>query len=79
METMKQDEKVILYEFGFDDIEGTIEAANKQLLPNERAHKTTLLYEDLWKQVPAHMITTLQEIYKYDFEMFDYPTDPFKS
>ena len=53
METMKVDEKVILNAFGVRDIEATIAAANDQLLPNEKAHKTTVLYEDLWRDVDS--------------------------
>ena len=76
METMQTDERVILNEFGFQDIDATIKAANEKLLPNEKGHKTSLLYEDLWAEVAVDTLDKLREIYAMDFEMFDYPTAP---
>lgn len=73
---MKSDERVILNAFGFEDIDQTIADANSHLLPNEKANKTTLLYEDLWDQISDQQLFYLQKLYRVDFEMFNYPTDP---
>ena len=76
METMKVDEKVILNAFGVRDIEATIAAANDQLLPNEKAHKTTVLYEDLWRDVDSTTLAMLKTIYSIDLKLFSYPEHP---
>ena len=76
IETMKSDERVILNAFGFDDIDQTIADANSKLLPNEKANKTTLLYEDLWSEIDDRSLKYLQDLYAIDFEMFNYPNHP---
>ena len=76
IETMKSDERVILNAFGFKDVDQTIIDANNHLLPNEKAGKTKLLYEDLWAEIDNETLDTLRDIYNIDFTMFDYPRDP---
>ncbi|XP_067946700.1 carbohydrate sulfotransferase 11-like [Watersipora subatra] len=76
IETMKSDERVILNAFGFQDIDATIADANRHLLPNEKANKTKLFYEDLWKDISPSTLKYLQKLYKIDFEMFNYPSRP---
>ncbi|KAF6024579.1 hypothetical protein EB796_017139 [Bugula neritina] len=76
IETMKSDERVILNAFGFEDIDQTIADANSHLLPNEKANKTSILYEDLWRDVSDSTLKYLQDLYRIDFEMFQYPNHP---
>lgn len=73
---MKSDERVILNAFGFEDIDQTIADAKSLLLPNEKANKTKLLYEDLWNQVNLKSLKYLQKLYTIDFQMFGYPSHP---
>lgn len=78
METMSSDERVIVNAFGFRDVDETIHQANNQLLPNEKAHSTSLLYEDLWRTMAVETIEALVHIYRTDLTLFDYPDHPLK-
>lgn len=75
---MSSDERVIINAFGFKDTDKTIHKSNKKLLPNEKAHTTTLLYDHLWSTVDSSSIQTLVEIYQTDIDLFDYPNHPLK-
>ena len=73
---MDMDIRVIMAEFGFKDINGTLAAISDKRRPNEKANKTAALYEDYWDDVSGEKIDTLSEIYYYDFKLFNYPLDP---
>ena len=79
LETFDTDEFVILYQLGVKNITNVMEKAYTLRKPHEKTHASTHSYAETWKSVPSHFIAKLLEIYKYDFLMFDYPTDPFLS
>lgn len=78
LETFETDESVVLHQLAVKNITNLKEKVYIYRRPNEKSHATSHSYADLWNSVPSHYLEELQNIYKYDCLMFDYPTDPFQ-
>lgn len=77
LETIDLDERLILHLLGASDVDQILKHVYNLRKPFEKTNTTSDMYTQSWNNVTLKSLHELQTIYKFDFLMFDYPTDPF--